>query len=370
MGKLTEHEQTPEEKAQEEQSIAHRKAEATAAILSSLDLDKDRTPEEQKADLDAQKKENDRLLETPEEKLTPEERSKRVVLEKKLESEKPELTEEELLQIPDDDLTEEGLKIKKELQAKKGKSGDEDEDEEGGELIPKSKVDKRFKSLTSEIKDLREKLEKATADSDKAKDPDMVKLEGKSITELRSFKNIIKKKILKEADDDKVDDYIELESKIDECILTAPQRFHDRQLVLYNATVKQIVDDEGIDPKGEEAQEIKKIAVNIYQTYDKLQGMEDGMAMALKFAIDHYKIISKNADSKNSERNLKSKLSNLKKRTMLDSNLLKRDKKSGHLARLRDNARGDGTMLAKQAYIKEAPEFNIDDLIPEEFKGR
>lgn len=342
---VTKNEQTPEEKVQEEKGIAEKKQDAANALLSTLDL-----PET--------KDFKDKIEKKPEEK--PEEKKP----DEKPEEKKPEdegFTREELLKIPDEELTEEGVKIKKELLEEEG-------DEE---LIPKSKVDKRFKQLTTEIKDLQRQLDKR--DKEDPKDSDTARLQKMSLAELRDTKRVVKKRQLqaqKDEDEDKVDALLDLEMKIDEAITTLPQRFQQKQITLYDEVAKQIMNDDEIADIKKAAPEIKKLAEGIFSEYPKLRGIEDGMALALKLATEHYKRLQEFSIGKTRVGELKRFARSLKRKTTLDSNVLKKDKGKMGLGQAKDKAYAKGsTSLDKTDYIQQDPRFGIDQLIPDEFKG-
>lgn len=332
--------QTVEEKNAEAQDVKNRTALAADSILSSLNIS-DKKPETKEPD-----------TKEPETK-EPE--------TKEPETEEPEMTAEDLLKTPDEELTEEGIKIKADL--KKETEGNED-------LIPKSKVEERFKQLTSKIKDLELKLESKETSS--PKDSDYVKLENMSNTELKATKRSLKLQQAQEVDQGKLQDLIDLEMKVDDVLANAPTRFAKKQINLYDKAASELSQDPqlaGLDKEG--VTQIKAIAENIYASYPKLKTMEEGQAMALKFAAEHFKGISKVNAGKSKMKDLKKFTSKLKKKVTLDNNGKVVNRGNKNLKILKANAHGSkSTSLDKAEYIKESPLFNIDSLVPDEFKNK
>jgi hypothetical protein len=54
----------------------------------------------------------------------------------------------------------------------------------------------------------------------------------------------------------------------------------------------------------------------------------------------------------------------------LDSNVIKGDKGRKHLEELKSRAGKGGTEQDKADFVRESPQFNIEALIPEEFKNK
>lgn len=327
---------------QEVKEIEDRKRDVTNAVLSSLDL----STEEPK------KKE-------PEEPKEPEKKEP-----------EEEITEEELKKIPDEDLTEEGLELKKELLEKEG----------GEELIPKSKVEKRFKALTEKLRKLEAELGKKP---EGAPDPDMARLEGKSMEQLTTIRQNIRRELREdnrkiaageEVDEKRLNDLDILSDKVDEAIRTLPMRFQQKQIELYNKTADEITTDLQADISGDELEkacvEIKEIAQGIYVDYPKLQQSEEGQALALRLASDHWKARKEFSVDKSKVGDLRRSHKKLLRKTTLDRNILKADKGRKRLDELRAKAGRGGTDEDRKTFVREHPMFDIDSLIPEEFKPK
>ena len=349
---VTETKQTPEERDAEARDVESKRLNVSDAILSSLDLPTDEELQDQisRGQTNAPKAGEKAPEKKPEEE--PAKKPDKV-------PEEEELTGEEILKTPDEELTDEGIKVKRQLE----KEIDDDE------LIPKSKVNKRFQELTKEIKDLRTQLEGKT--NEKAVDPDIAKLNKKSPDDLRQLKRAVRAKMRVETDEKQLADYDELEEKIDDALHSFPQRFQQRQVDAYNKVADEIEDDPEIKYTKEVGLTLKKLAYTIFQKYPRLQNIEDGQAMALRFAVDHFKANTRVAEGDQETKRLKKFTAKLKKKTTLDSNGLKRDKGSATAAQSKERAHAPrATTLAKADFIKNDPLFNIDSYIPDSFKGR
>jgi hypothetical protein len=115
--------------------------------------------------------------------------------------------------------------------------------------------------------------------------------------------------------------------------------------------------------------EIKEIAQTIYSNNPKLQHTEDGQALALKLASDHWKSKKEVSAGKLKVDEMKKQTKKLMRRTTLDSNAIKRDTSSKERDALRENAvRRGGLDRDKVNFIANSPKFNIDSFVPDEFK--
>ncbi len=198
---------------------------------------------------------------------------------------------------------------------------DSEKKEEDEEVIPRSKyeklrerTEKRIASLTAKVKEA-ESL-KATPTSRKDK------LEAMSNKELKQLKRDAFKEAKKTDDPQKEDEYLDLMDEVEEVLRTAPTRFQNKQVKAYEETVEEIILDpqnDDIDFK-KESESIKKIASSIYSKHSDLHKIETGQAMALQFAIEHYREIRQLSRGKAKEANLKRKNTDLKRKTSLDSN--------------------------------------------------
>jgi len=261
MGKVTDKTNSPEAKADLNQEIKEtedKKRNAVNALLSTLDLPVDKkTPGEIKA-----KETPEEVKEEPEKKGTPEKKEPEV---EEFESDK---TDEEILAADDKDLNDKEKEYKKQLQA-----AENDE-----ELIPKSKVEKRFKQLTEEIRKL-----KSVQKPEETTDTDMARLENMSPEKLADLRQKIRHEIREgnrgiakgeEIDEKRLDELDVLADKVDEAIRTAPVRFQKTQVALYNKAAEEITGELSESLSEEEMEkacpEIKDIVEGIYLNYPKL----------------------------------------------------------------------------------------------------
>jgi hypothetical protein len=119
------------------------------------------------------------------------------------------------------------------------------------------------------------------------------------------------------------------------------------------------------------ANDIKKIAAELYQETPELQKSVMGQAQALNLAYRHYREISRlgsNKGAKSEEvQRLKSQVNTLKKKTSLDTKVIKGNMDSTRLADLQHKAM-TGNTRDKNRFIRDDPRFNIDAMIPPEYK--
>ena len=346
--------QTQEQKEAENQETQSKRDAVAEDILSTLDLPTDEEIQEKVT----RPRTGEERTKAKEEKKEQTKEPEKPIKETEKETEE-EMTAEELLKTPDEELTDEGLEVKKTLQ----KEMDNDD-----ELIPKSKVDKRFKALTREINELKSQLKAAP---EAAVDPDITKLNKKTPAELKDLKRSVRSKIRTEVDESKLEDLYSLEDKIEDATNSYPQRFLKRQSDLRNDVIADIGNDPDVRMTKEAESTIVQYAKDIYQRYPKFAKMEEGQAMALKLAVDYYKNTSQVTEGKQERQTLKRFASKLKKRTTLDSNVLKRDAGKSNLTNIKKRAHDKGaTSLDKLDFIKNSPTFKIDDYIPDSLKGR
>ena len=355
--------QTAEEKNAETREVETRKRNAANALLASMEFPVD--------DKDKPKKGKES-----------EEEGKEGAKKKGKEEEviEADVSDEELLDIPDEDLTEEGIARKRELEedpSKAKKKGDEEEEEE--QLIPKSKHEKIVKKLERRIKSETRKAKTAKHDAPAA-DPVIARLEKMSDSELMAAKRKCRKAQLKaqskidkgdEKGETELEDMLELEEQIEQVRRDAPAKFHRQQAVLMQEKLEEIHDDDEIeDPEAAEP-EIIAIAKQIFQSKKSLQGLVDGQAMAIEYAIEKYKLLGQAKSSTKKTRYLKQKVNKFKRKTNLDTNKFKRSKDetpSQKLKDLRSKAFRGGDLTDKAELIKIDPAFGVDKFIPEELK--
>lgn len=315
--------QSVEQKAEESNAVEAAQNKLVGDLLSSLDLPETKEPEE---------KEEQPKADKPEPK----------------ESEEKEAT----------DQSEE---------SEESEDGEESDDE----VVPKSKHEKALKHMQKRLDSLTAKVKQYESKpaAEPTSDPDKAKLEKMSDTELKALKHKVRVAQARETDDAKLDQLVELEMKIDEVASNAPSRFEAAQLSAYNAKAEEIALDPEIEDINKAAPEIKAIAVKIYQQYPKLHKAEDGQAMALELAANHYKEIHKLSAGKEKVDELKRQNTTLKRKTGLDSPSHKGNTASTQSnKKLEAKAYGSHSTYDKEAFIASDPRFNIDSLIPDEFK--
>jgi hypothetical protein len=246
-------------------------------------------------------------------------------------------------------------------------------EESDEELIPKSKVQKRIDALTSRIKQLEAESAKLRVE-ETPKDDLTQKLESMSEAELKQAKREARMAQIKHADDDdKVNKLIDLEDKIDAVMQNAPQRFVQAQVKQFNESANKLAlraVEDGIDI-AKAAESIKKFATEIYQDTPEFQKSVNGQARALEMAYRHYREISKLGGIKkegSSELNrLKSQVNTLKRKTSLDSKSVKGNMDKVRSEDIRKRAKS-GSYGDKLAFIADDPRFNVDSMIPSEYK--
>ncbi len=356
---------------QEERTVEEKKRTAINAVISSLDLP---VTEKEKKEESTTRRSEAKPPATEEKKTEKREFKKEVQKEEEVEEFESDKTDAEILEADDKDLNPKEKQYKQQLLEEKDGKKDDDE------LIPRSKVQKRIDALTSEIKLLRKQVEQVKpADT---QDPDTLRLNAMDKDKLTHTKDTIKREIRetyrKMAKGETVDESrleaLEVASdKAEEALKTYPERVKSRQLELYNKQAEEIITELSEDLSENEiikaSKEIKEIAQTIYASYPKLQQSEDGQALALKLASDHWKSKKEVSAGRSKVDEMRRTTKRLMRRTTLDSNSIKRDGEHRQRESLRENAvRKGGTERDKIEYIKSSSRFNIDSLIPDEFK--
>jgi len=352
-------EQTKADLNKEVQAVEDMKRNATNAVLASIDL-----PVEEEKKKTEEKTEEPKKEEKPKEKSEEKEDKKEPEVEE-FESDK---TDEEILAAKDADLTEQEKLYKKQL-----------EDDTEDELIPKSKVQKRIDSLTKRIRELETSQ---AAKKPEAVDQDTAKLEKMGQEELQIVKKNIRSEIRtltkklasgEDVNENRIDELDELSDKVDNAINTYSTRFQNKQLTRFQEAGARIIEDLRAEMSDEEigkaAGEIKSIASEIYREYPKLHESEDGQALSLRLAADHWKAKQEFSVGESKTKLLRRSHKRLLRKVSLDSNVLKADKSRSRFDDLRKKASRGGTDEDKTSFVKEHPGFNIDSLIPDEFKS-
>jgi len=248
------------------------------------------------------------------------------------------------------------------------------EEKAGEELVPKSRVDKmiarqehRINQLTAELRQL-----KASPKADPNGDPERDKLSRMTAVELKSLKREVRIAQATEKDTAKLEQLVDLELKIDEVSTEAPSRFVARQVELYNAAADELLQDAALDDVEQAAPKIRGIAQQIYGRYPKLQHLEEGQAIALQLAAEHYKATAggNGAKERTTAAELRRKINTLKRRTGLDAGRSGGSPPEPNLTKLREKAFRGAEDKDRISLIKTDPLFAIDSLIPEEYKDR
>jgi hypothetical protein len=243
-------------------------------------------------------------------------------------------------------------------------------DEEDEEVIPKSKVQKRFDELTAQKKALEKELEELKASKSEPKDEISKQLEGMTQEQLKAAKLEVRKAQIKAQNDDaKLNELLALEEKIDSAISDAPKNFQKAQAAAYTKMANKIAESGEVKDLDKVAPTIIKLANEIYAEYPLLQKDVNGQATALELAFKHYKAINSAPGDKTKETELKRQNNNLKRKVTLDTKSGKANIEKSKLDTLKKSAI-NGTMRQKVELVKTHPMFNVDAMIPDEFKGR
>lgn len=252
----------------------------------------------------------------------------------------------------------------------------EEQEQEDEEVIPKSKVQKRFDELTAKNKALEtnnKELEKRLSAIERAKespkDEITRQLEGMSNEQLKAAKIEVRKAQIKSMDDDtKLNELLELENKIDAVINDAPKNFANAQKDAYMRKAAAIAESGDIPDMEKAAPQITKLAGEIYSAYPSLQKDINGQAIALDLAAKHFKALNSVPGDRTKETELKRQVNTLKRKTTLDTKTGKVNIDKTRLDSLRKNAI-NGNMSQKVELVRNHPMFNVDKMIPDEFKN-
>lgn len=228
----------------------------------------------------------------------------------------PKEVEEEDLEQDDPEVPADEIE---EAEAGEEESEESDDTDDGEDLIPKSKVQKRFDELTAQMKRLQAELEKSRSEKPAPpKDSDEAQLEKMSEAELKTLKRQVRvEQIKNNSDEAKVAQLMDLEEKIDSTIRTAPQRFASSQVENFNRAVQETADSfEGFDKV---KAEIFNHAKAIYDSAPELHGSVRGQERAWRFAVDHFKALNKVSEGKSTKSELERQVNTLKKKISVDT---------------------------------------------------
>lgn len=240
------------------------------------------------------------------------------------------------------------------------------------DMIPKSKIQPRMDKLNSKIKRLEaenEHLKISRATEEKPVDETTAKLQKMSTEELRTLRREVRvAQLANPTDKTKLTEYLDLEDKIEETIRTAPTRFARAQVAAFNKMADKIAEEYSPKQVEEAAPKIIEEAKKIYAKYPKLQSDVEGQAIALEIAAERYQELSKYSLKAGTVKNLKSQVNTLKRKTSLENNSSKSvGGDPDMVAQLRLQAMS-GTRRSKEEFIKSDPRFNVESMIPAEYK--
>jgi len=148
-----------------------------------------------------------------------------------------EVEEEEEAEVEETDEVSED-----EQEEPKAEETEQDTEEEEEDLIPKSKVQKRFDELTAEIKKLRQAHEAKEREVKESvqKDAQTEQLEKMSADELKTLKRQIRVEQIKASSDEaKLSQLLDLEDKVERTLQSAPERFQRNQETRFNNAVNE-----------------------------------------------------------------------------------------------------------------------------------
>lgn len=245
----------------------------------------------------------------------------------------------------------------------------ETKDDDDDEVVPKSKVQKRFDELTRRLKEQQREIEELRLSKAEPQDEITKQLENMTATELKAARQEVRRKILKSKDDDiSLNEYMALEDKIELAIENSPKRFADKQVMEFKRTAQSIEDSGEIADIEKATPKIMEIARNIYNKYPSLQKDVKGQATALEMAVEHYKITSTlPTGDKLKESELKRQNNNLKRKVALDTKSSKGDVDSAKAGELAKKAMSGGERDRVNLY-KSGALFDVKSMIPEELR--
>ncbi len=247
------------------------------------------------------------------------------------------------------------------------KAKDEDSLDEEEDLIPKSKVQKRFDEQTARIKRLELDLQKereTRESSSKKSDPQLEALEKMSVDELDTLKDqleIEKMKVYKTDNFEELAKLRSLEKKVDSVIRTAPQKFQQTQISKFNQAVQET--SESFEEFDTVKVDIFKQAKAIYDSSPELQGSVSGQERAWRFAVENFTAIKKASEGKSDNTELKRQVNTLKKKISVDSSSKKGVQQPDSEARLKRRAI-HGSDADKAAFLRTR--INTKSLVSDE----
>ncbi len=216
---------------------------------------------------------------------------------------------------------EEEVEEEQEEEQEESAESEQETEEEEEDLIPKSKVQKRFDELTAQMKKLELELKKEReTKAAEPRDTQQDQLEAMSVSELEVLKDQVELEKLKTYKSENLEEFQklrQLEKKIDGAIKTSPDRFSQTQVTRFNSAVQETAQSmEGFDSF---KADIFNHAKAIYDSSPELQKSVSGQERAWKFAVDHYTALKKVTEGKSDTTELKRQVNTLKKKISVDS---------------------------------------------------
>lgn len=241
-------------------------------------------------------------------------------------------------------------------------------DEEEEDLIPKSKVQKRFDEMTAETKRLRQEIEriKESEKAAKSKDEEQARLEQMNDDELKNLKRQVRMaQIDNLTNKEQYTKLVDLEEKIETALKSAPERFQRNQIDKLNQEISYTASEvQGFDKA---YPEILRTAQEIYKESPELQGSVSGQARAWKLAVNHYSAINKLSAGKSKTEELERKVTTLKKKVAMDGGSPKSSQKEDTEGKAFNKARY-GTNADKLKFMKS--KINVGNLVDPEYLER
>jgi len=242
----------------------------------------------------------------------------------------------------------------------------QEEPEEEGDLIPKSKVQKRIDDLTREkaiLESRLRRLEEKSQEREVPQDSDEIRLSKMSESELLNVKKQIRIAQIKNSQDEaQLNQLLELEEKVESAIRTAPERRATAQVSNFNNSWNELAGIEGENFTKDFQAKLFQEANSIYARSNALKKDPQGQAEALWAAYDKLSAIRKFTEGKSKAGNLERQVNDLKKKISVDSSSKKsasQDSDSGQ--KLFQKAKF-GDLNAKTEYFKKKV-INLDSLV-------
>jgi hypothetical protein len=254
---------------------------------------------------------------------------------------------------------------------------DEGEEEDEEEERPKKPGQKRFNRMTRQLKALEAENKRLKAESDKEQDPDVGKLNTYSVAQLKQLRREIKQRMFDvmsdrdeknlEANQKAYNRLVDLEEKAEQAMITVPQRFMRGQESRLIEAMRETADRMGAKKFDLHAAGINKIATAVFRNKASLHENPDGQAIAWEIAVEKYKAQIRGGKASKKAQRLERQANRFKKKSSLDTSVVRGTKKSVSNKKLRERAR-TGTYGDKTKYLSSIIE--IDSFLPANLRER